>query len=78
MAVVQEGMALSAKPRRRDPSRERAEAFAGYLFVFVPMALFLVGHEQPVDQITGQPARVDQGQVVLDPYQAVWLTAPGV
>ena len=43
-----------------------------------PMALYLVGHDQPVDQITGQPARVDQGQVVLDPYQAVWLTAPGV
>ena len=43
-----------------------------------PMALYLVGHDQPVDQITGQPARVDHGQVVLDPYQAVWLTAPGV
>jgi hypothetical protein len=42
------------------------------------MALYLVGHGQPVDQITGQPARVDQGQVVLDPYRAVWLTAPGV
>jgi amylosucrase len=41
-----------------------------------PMALYLVGHDQPLDRITGQPARVDHGQVVLDPYQAVWLTAP--
>jgi amylosucrase len=41
-----------------------------------PMALYLVGHDHPVDRLTGRPARVDQGQVVLDPYQAVWLTAP--
>jgi amylosucrase len=41
-----------------------------------PMALYLVGHDQPVDRITGQPARVDHGQVVLDPYQAAWLTGP--
>jgi amylosucrase len=41
-----------------------------------PMALYLVGHDQPVDHITGQPARIEHGQVVLDPYQAVWLTAP--
>jgi amylosucrase len=41
-----------------------------------PMALYLVGHDQPVDRISGQPARVDHGQVVLDPYQAAWLTAP--
>jgi amylosucrase len=41
-----------------------------------PMALYLVGHDQPVDHITGRPARFDHGQVVLDPYQAVWLTAP--
>ena len=41
-----------------------------------PMALYLVGHDQPVDRISGQPALVDQGRVVLDPYQAVWLTAP--
>jgi amylosucrase len=40
-----------------------------------PMALYLVGHDQPVDRITGQPARVEHGGVVLDPYQAVWLTA---
>ena len=31
---------------------------------------------RPVDRISGRPARVDHGQVVLDPYQAVWLTAP--
>jgi amylosucrase len=42
-----------------------------------PMVLYLVGHDQPVDRITGRPARVDHGQVVLEPYQAVWLTAPG-
>jgi amylosucrase len=41
-----------------------------------PMALYLVGYDQPVDHITGQPARIDHGQVVLDPYQAVWLTGP--
>jgi amylosucrase len=41
-----------------------------------PMALYLVGHDQPTDRITGQPARVDHGQVVLEPYQAVWLTVP--
>jgi len=41
-----------------------------------PMAVYLVGHDRPLDRITGQPARVDHGQVVLDPYQAVWLTAP--
>ena len=41
-----------------------------------PMVLYLVGHDHPVDRLTGQPARVDHGQVVLDPYQAVWLTAP--
>jgi hypothetical protein len=41
------------------------------------MGLYLVGHDQPVDHITGRPARVDHGQVVLDPSQAVWLTAPG-
>jgi amylosucrase len=41
-----------------------------------PIALSRVGHEHPVDRITGQPARVDHGEVVLDPYQAVWLTAP--
>jgi amylosucrase len=41
-----------------------------------PMALYLVGHDRPVDRISGRPARVDQGQVVLDPYQAVWLTVP--
>jgi amylosucrase len=41
-----------------------------------PMALYLVGHDRPVDRISGRPARVDHGQVVLDPYQAVWLTAP--
>jgi amylosucrase len=41
-----------------------------------PMALYLVGHDRPVDRITGRPARVEYGQVVLDPYQAVWLTAP--
>jgi hypothetical protein len=41
------------------------------------MALYLVGHDQPVDRLAGQPARVDHGQVVLEPYQAVWLTAPG-
>jgi hypothetical protein len=40
------------------------------------MALYLVGHDQPTDSITGQPARVDHGQVVLEPYQAVWLTVP--
>jgi amylosucrase len=41
-----------------------------------PMALYLVGHDHPVDRITGQPAHIDHGGVVLDPYQAVWLTAP--
>jgi amylosucrase len=41
-----------------------------------PMATYLVGHDHPVDRITGRPALVDQGGVVLDPYQAVWLTAP--
>jgi amylosucrase len=41
-----------------------------------PMALYLVGHDRPADRIAGRPARVDHGQVVLDPYQAVWLTAP--
>ena len=41
-----------------------------------PMALYLVGHDRPVDRISGRPARVDHGQVVLIPYQAVWLTAP--
>jgi amylosucrase len=41
-----------------------------------PMALYLVGHDQPVDRIGGRPARVDHGQVALDPYQAVWLTVP--
>jgi hypothetical protein len=40
------------------------------------MALYLVGHDRPVDRIGGRAARVDHGQVVLDPYQAVWLTAP--
>jgi hypothetical protein len=40
------------------------------------MALYLVGHGHPVDRITGKPARVDHGEVVLEPYQAVWLTAP--
>ena len=39
-----------------------------------PMALYLVGHDRPADRIAGRPARVDHGQVVLDPYQAVWLT----
>jgi amylosucrase len=42
-----------------------------------PVALHLVGHDRPVDRIAGQAARIDQGGVVLDPYQAVWLTAPG-
>jgi amylosucrase len=41
-----------------------------------PMALYLVGHDHPVDRITGQPAHIDHGGVVLNPYQAVWLTAP--
>ena len=41
-----------------------------------PMALYLVGHDHLVDCIAGQPARVEHGGVVLDPYQAVWLTAP--
>jgi amylosucrase len=41
-----------------------------------PVALDLVGHDRPVDRISGRPARVEQGQVALDPYQAVWLTAP--
>ena len=41
-----------------------------------PRARSLVGHDHPVDRITGRPARVDHGEVVLDPYQAVWLTAP--
>jgi amylosucrase len=41
-----------------------------------PMALYLVGHDQPVDRVGGRPARVDHGQVALDPYQAVWLTVP--
>jgi amylosucrase len=41
-----------------------------------PTALHLVGDDHPVDRITGQPAHVDHGGVVLDPYQAVWLTAP--
>jgi hypothetical protein len=40
------------------------------------MALHLAGHARPVDRISGRPARADHGQVVLDPYQAVWLTAP--
>jgi amylosucrase len=41
-----------------------------------PMALYLVGHDRPVDRITGEPALVAHGGVVLDPYQAVWLTLP--
>jgi amylosucrase len=41
-----------------------------------PMALYLVGHDRPVDRITGRPARVEHGGVVLEPYQAIWLTAP--
>jgi len=41
-----------------------------------PMALYLVGHDHPVDRLTGAPARVEHGGVVLDPYQAVWLTVP--
>jgi hypothetical protein len=40
------------------------------------MALYLVGHDRPVDRIIGRPARVEHGGVVVEPYQAVWLTAP--
>jgi len=42
-----------------------------------PEILHLVGHDRPVDRITGAPAAVGHAGLVLDPYQAVWLTTPG-
>ena len=71
--------------RQRSCSRSRARHPIGPLLAVhsvteqpqrvSPMALHLVGDDHPVDRITGQPAHVDHGGVVLEPYQAVWLSA---
>ena len=71
--------------RQRSCSRSRARHPIGPLLAVhsvteqpqrvSPMALHLVGDDHPVDRITGQPAHVDDGGVVLEPYQAVWLSA---
>jgi amylosucrase len=56
-------MDWAAAGRRAEPGTVEQRLFSGL-------------HDQPVDRISGQAARVEHGQVVLDPYQAVWLTAP--
>jgi amylosucrase len=38
--------------------------------------LGLVGHGQPVDRISGQAVQLGWEGLWLEPYQAVWLTAP--